>query len=87
MIKELKWSTVLDMIKQEMATIVFKSINGLAPNYLSTLFTKNSTREIVNLRNSETDLLAPLMKTSIDQRFKGSKVWNELEHEVKLARK
>ena len=37
LIKELKWPTVHDMIKQEMATIVFKSISGLAPTYLSTL--------------------------------------------------
>ena len=69
-------------------TIVFKSISGLAPTYLSTLFTRNSTRETVNLRNRETDLLAPRMKTSNGQKafsFRGSKVWNELEHEVKLA--
>ena len=77
LIKELKWPTVHDMIKQETATIVFKSISGLAPTYLSTLFTRNSTRETVNLRNSETDLLAPRMKQvmakkhfrSVDQRF------------------
>ena len=88
LIKELKWPTVHDMIKQEMATIVFKSISGLAPTYLSTLFTRNSTRETVNLRNSKTDLLAPRMKTSNGQKafsFRGSKVWNELKHEVKLA--
>ena len=88
LIKELKWPTVHDMIKQETATIVFKSISGPAPTYLSTLFTRNSTRETVNLRHSETDLLAPRMKTSNGQKafsFRGSKVWNELEHEVKLA--
>ena len=88
LIKELKWSTVHDMIKQETATIVFKSVSGLALIYLSTLFTRNSTSETVNLRNSETDLLAPRMKTSNGQKafsFRGSKVWNELEHEVKLA--
>ena len=89
LIKELKWPTVHDMIKQETTgTIVFKSISGLAPTYLSTLFTRNSTREIVNLRNRETDLLAPRMKTSNGQKafsFFGAKVWNELKHEVKLA--
>ena len=44
--------------------------------------------ETANLRNSETDLLAPQMKTSNGQKafsFRGSKVWNELEHEVKLV--
>ena len=56
------------MIKQETATKVFKSINGLAPTYLSTLFTRNTTREIVSLRNSETDLLLPRMKTSNGQK-------------------
>ena len=88
LIKELKWPTVHDMIKQEMATIVFKSINDLVPTYLSTLLTRNSTRNMVNLRNCETDLLAPRMKTSNGQKafsFRGSKVWNKLEHEVKLA--
>ena len=76
LIKELKWPTAHDMIKQETATIVFKSISCLAPTYLSTLFTRNSTREIANLGNFKTDLLAPRMKTSnkkhfhsVDQRF------------------
>ena len=88
LIEELKWPTVHDMIKQETATIVFKSISGLSPTYLSTLFTRNSTRDIVNLRNCETDLLAPQMKTSNGQKafsFRGAKVWNGLKHEVKLA--
>ena len=79
---------VHDMIRQETATIVFKSISGLAPTYLSTLFTRNSTRDIVNLRNCDTDLLAPRMKTSNGQKaflFLGAKVWNGLKHEVKLA--
>ena len=50
--------------------------------------TVHSTREIVNLRNRETDLLAPRMKTSNGQKafsFRGAMVWNELKHEVKLA--
>ena len=83
LIIELKLPTVHDMIEQETATIVFKSISGLAPTHLSTLFTRNSTRNMVNLRNCETDLLAPRMKTSNGQKafsFRGPKVWNKLEH-------
>ena len=52
------------------------------------LFTRNSTRGIVNLRNCETDLVAPRMKTSNGQKafsFLGAKVWSGLKHEVKLA--
>ena len=88
LIEELNWSTVHDVIKQETATIVFKSISGLAPTYLSILFTRNSTRDIVDLRNCETDLLSPQMKTSNGQKafsFRGARVWNGLKHEVKLA--
>ena len=88
LIKELKWPTVHEMIKQETATIVFKSISGLVPIYLSTLFKRHSTRDIVNLRNCETDLTALRVKTSNGQKafsFRGAKVWNELKHGVKLA--
>ena len=87
-IEELKWPIVHDMIKQETATIGFKSTSGLTPTYLSTLFTRSSTRDIVNLRNCETDVLAPRMKTSNGHKafsFRGAKVWNELKYEVKLA--
>ena len=67
LIKELKWPTVHDMIKQETANIVFKSIRGLAPTYLSTLFTRSSARDIVNWRNSMTVLLAARMPKSNGQ--------------------
>ena len=56
------------MIKQETATIIFKSISGLVPTYLSTLFVRNSTRDIVDLRNCETDLIAARKKTSSGQK-------------------
>ena len=42
LIKELKWPTVRDMIRSETATIVFKSANNLAPEYLSHLFIKKA---------------------------------------------
>ena len=36
--------------------MVYKSINNLEPIYLCHLFTKNSSRDIAILRNSDTDL-------------------------------
>ena len=45
---ELKWPTVRDMIRNETATIVFKSMNSLMPDYLSHLFNRNSDRNIIN---------------------------------------
>lgn len=88
LIKELKWPTARDMIRTETATIVFKSINNLAPDYLSHLFIRNSDRNIINLRNAETYLLVPFMKTNNGQKafaFRGAKIWNDLNHEAKQA--
>ena len=54
-----------DMIRSETATTVYKSVNSLAPDYLShLLFVRNCDRNNINLRNAETDLLMPFMKTS-----------------------
>ena len=48
---------------KNLACMVNKSINGLAPDYLSEMFTKNSAYSRKNLRNMATDLQVPPMKT------------------------
>ena len=88
LIHNLKWPTINDIIRSETATIMYKSLNGLAPEYLSKRFVKNSTRNIRQLRNTETDLMLPLRKTSNGQRgisFRGSKLWNQLDYDIKQA--
>ena len=88
LIKELKWPTVKDLIRCETATVVYKSINNLALDYLSHLFIRNSERNIISLRNADTDLLVPFMKTSNGQKafsFSGAKIWNQLSREAKQA--
>ena len=49
--------------KVEIASMVYKSINDLAPNSLSETFTKNSASSRKNLRNTATDPQVPPMKT------------------------
>ena len=88
LIKTLNWPTVADIIKVETACMVYKSINDLAPDYLSEIFTKNSACCRKNLRNTATDLHVPLMKTCNSQRafsYRGARVWNHLNLEVKQA--
>ena len=68
LIKRLKWPTISDIIQNETATIMYKSTNGLAPEYLSKLFIKNSAQNTLWLRNTETDLRVPLFKTSNGQK-------------------
>ena len=67
---------------------MYRSVNYLAPDYLSDLFIRNSDRNIISLRNADTDLLEPFMKTSNGQKafsFSGAKIWNELSREAKQA--
>ena len=66
-IQSSKWPNIAEIIKRETTTIVYKSLNGLAPTYLSNIFSKNSSRGTVKLRNSKTDLSIPLFKTSNGQ--------------------
>ena len=62
LIQRLNWPDIAEIIKRETATIVYKSLNGLVPTYLSDIFLKNSSRGTVKLRNSEYDLRISLFK-------------------------
>ena len=59
---------------------------GLVPMYLSNIFSRNSTRDTVYLRNSESDLRVPLFKTANGQKsfaYRAAHLRNILESEVK----
>ncbi len=88
LIRKLNWPTLNDIIKSETATTMYKSLNGLAPVYLSNLFHKKSTRNVRQLRNTDTDLVIPLRKTNNGQKaisFRGANLWNRLEPQIKRA--
>ena len=76
------------IIETDTKLVVFKSLNGLAPQYLSDLFTKNLQIAPYNLRNTVTDLRLPKKKTMGDQKafsYRGAKLWNSLSAEPKQA--
>ena len=64
LIQKLNLPTISEIIKRETATIVYKSLNGLVPTYLSNIFVRNSSRDTVYLRSSEIDLRESLFKTA-----------------------
>ena len=64
LIQSLNCLTVSDIIKSETTTTVFKSLNGLVLEYLSSLFEKTSTRNVRELRNTETDFSIPLRRSN-----------------------
>ena len=59
LIERLGWNTIDKLIAEESNTIVYKSFNDLAPQYLGCLFTRNSAGEARTLRNTSTDLRIP----------------------------
>ena len=66
LIHNVNWPTVSDIIRSETATTMYKSLNGLVPEYLSNLFVKNSTRNDRELRITETDLSLQLRPNALD---------------------
>ena len=87
-IESLGWSTISPLIRKETATLTYKSLNSLAPNYLRKLFAKCSDERERFLRSSETDLQILLLKTTSGQRpfsYRGAKLWNSLKGATKLA--
>ena len=67
LIKVLGWRTVRELIKFEMATTVFKSVNQLCPNYMTHMFQRQREQAIRMLRNTETYLELPLFRANNGQ--------------------
>ena len=88
LIEGLGWKTIQQLISNESETMVFKSLNELAPQYLCGLFTRNSQCSARTLRNTDTDVRLPKKKSANGQKcfsFRGAKLWNSLSAESKQA--
>ena len=69
-------------------SMVYKSLNGLAPQYMRNLFTRNSACNSRSLRNTAADLRLPMKTSANGQKcfsFRGAKLWNSLPAETKQA--
>ena len=88
LIEKLGWKTVDQLISSESRTMVFKSLNELAPQYLCDLFTRKSLYSSYSLCNTGTDLRLPMKRSTNGQKFfsyRGAKLWNSLSAESKQA--
>ena len=88
LLQNLGWPSIKDLIRKETATLTYKALNSLAPQYLGELFSKCSEGSERILRSTETNLQIPLLRTSTGQKafsYRGAKLWNELNRETKLA--
>ena len=76
-IQNLGWLTISNLVRKDTATLTYKSLNLLAPDYLRKLFEKCSDDRERFLRSSETDLKIPLLKTINSQKafsYRGPKL-------------
>ena len=88
LLSKLEWPTIDEIIKGETTNMVYKSINNLAPKYLCNLFTKDSSRDAITLRNSELDLYVPFMNIKNPQKlfsYPGVHFWNGLKSTTKMC--
>ena len=88
LIEGMGWKTIDELITCEPKTMVFKSLNELALEYLCGLFTRNSLCSSYSLRNTGTDLRLPKKRSSNGQRcfsHRDAKLWNGLSAESKQA--
>ena len=68
--------------------MVYKSLNGLAPDYLKSMLTDQSAISVYSLRNCEVKLAVPLprinfLKNSFS--YNGAVMWNSLPTNLRQA--
>ena len=68
--------------------MVYKSLNSLAPKYLSDLFARLCGVHPRELRNSKTYLVIHMLRTGNGQKsfaYRGASLWNSLDLNSKMA--
>ena len=88
LLQRLGWLSVDRLVHRETSTMVYKSLNGLAPDNLCQIFSRLSHVHSRVLRNTKCDLYIPRMRTAYGQNsiaFRGVDTWNKLHSDNKLA--
>ena len=70
------------------ASMVYKSLNGLAPDYLKSIFTDRSAISTYSLRNCGGKLTVPLSRTNVLKNsfsYNGAVMWNSLSTNLRQA--
>ena len=82
--EQLDWEGLDTQRQIQVAVMVYKSLHGLASNYLSSLFTQRNIS--YNVRDNEKKLVIPLPRTNFlknSVRYNGAIIWNNLPLELR----
>ena len=74
----MKWPSIDKIINRETCTMLYKSLNDLAPENLDSIFSKLSDVHTRVLRDTKCSLAEAFA-------FRGANGWNKLDSEMKLA--
>ena len=80
LLQQLGWKDLIAQRQIQVALMVFKALNDLVPDYLSSMFTERSTPGYV-LRDSTNKLNVPLPRTNYLKKsfsYRGANLWNSL---------
>ena len=75
LLQQLGWKDLITHCQIQVALMMFKALNDLAPDHLSAMFTERSASGYV-LRDSTNKLNVPLPKRSFS--YRGATLWNSL---------
>ena len=84
----LNWRKLESQRQIQKACMVYKSLNGLAPDYLRSRFVERSTITGYSLCNTEDKLAVPLPRTNFLKnsfRYSGAVLWNSLPTHLRQA--
>jgi len=87
--EELGWQKLETQRQVHKAVMVYKSVNGLAPDYLCTKFIDRSSVSNYSLRDTESKLAIPFPRTNFLKNsfsYSGAVLWNSLPVELRQAR-
>ena len=87
--QELGWLTFTQRVQYHIYVMVFKSLNGQAPEYLSNLLTKCSETNVRSLCSSKQETLkVPFARTTYYEKsfsVTGPKLWNSLPIQIRQS--
>ena len=81
LLEQLNWLPLPERVKYKQSQLVYKAVNGLAPDYMCALFTPISNISTRTTRSNERgDLYVPKARTNVFKNsiaVNGAHIWNE----------
>ena len=88
LLEGLGWKNLETQWKIQKSVMVYKSVNGLAPEYLCSKFSERSCASVYSLRDTTGQLAVPIPRTNYLKNsfsYNGAVIWNSLPLELRQA--